>query len=250
MLASPKKKHATAGNALFLILIAVALFAALTYAVTQSGRGSGTISSEQAVLTAAQITQVGAQMKHAVSRMVILGTPVTDVSFEHALLTGYDHTPVATTQEQLFHPDGGGITYSAPPAAWLDSSQSGETGYGQWHFPMDTCVEDVGADDTDCWIDGLDNEDMIAMLHYIPKDVCLAINRQLEGIPETGGEPPLDSGCSWDAKFQGVFGGDHYGISVALNSLDGHMFGCYRSLTTECGSKGNYYTYYHVLYPR
>jgi hypothetical protein len=94
------------GNALFLILIAVALFAALSYAVTQSGRGGGNISKEQALISASQITQYPSSIRSAVTRMVITGTPVSTLDF---LVAGTGSTAV-------FHADGGGVISMAPPA--------------------------------------------------------------------------------------------------------------------------------------
>src|SRR5690606_5024544 len=90
------------GNALFLILIAVALFAALSYAVTQSGRGGGTIDNETALINASQITQFPAAVRTAVTRMVLTGTAVSGLNFDAVGGTGTD------VETAVFNPSGGG----------------------------------------------------------------------------------------------------------------------------------------------
>ena len=74
------------GNALFLILIAVALFAALSYAVTNSGRGGSGIDKEQAEIAAAQILQYISSIDTAIQRMrVINGCGESEFNFETTL---------------------------------------------------------------------------------------------------------------------------------------------------------------------
>src|ERR1700761_7280485 len=75
------RNRAESGNALFLILIAVALFAALSYAITQSGRGGGNVSNQTALITAGQITEAPADIRAAVARMLITGVAPTTVAY-------------------------------------------------------------------------------------------------------------------------------------------------------------------------
>lgn len=72
----------SSGNVLFLILIAVALFAALSYAVTKSTSGGGGIGKEKANLAASEILQYSSQVSMAVQRlMLIRGCTENQISF-------------------------------------------------------------------------------------------------------------------------------------------------------------------------
>ena len=76
------QKNLERGNVLFLILIAVALFAALSYAVTQSSRsGGGDATDETNAVNAASITQYPTGVRTAILRMTIDGTDVTTIEF-------------------------------------------------------------------------------------------------------------------------------------------------------------------------
>ncbi len=84
------------GNALFLILIAVALFAVLSYAVTQSGRGRGGIDKETTLLKTTQLLSFVSSIESRIQRMLLIDriNPL-DLSFS---ATGiYTLGPVATT---------------------------------------------------------------------------------------------------------------------------------------------------------
>lgn len=67
------------GNVLFLIMIAVALFAALSYAVTSSTRTSpASVSKEQAQLIASDLMQYASLMTSGIMRMRASGFQIWD----------------------------------------------------------------------------------------------------------------------------------------------------------------------------
>lgn len=154
------------GNALFLILIAVALFAALSYAITNSGRGGGNVSKEQAEIIAAQIIDHTALMMQTIQRLELIGgydQILFDNSDPNASGTCYNGATVITPCNTVgLYNSADGISSDPVDAGlnlkwWITNVQASVNG------------QQIGTTDPDLeiWIDD------------IGKDVCNAINRRL-----------------------------------------------------------------------
>tara|TARA_B100001971_G_C18142322_1_gene511060 strand:- start:174 stop:923 length:750 start_codon:yes stop_codon:yes gene_type:complete len=171
-----------AGNALFLILIAVALFAALSYAVTQSGRGSGTIDKEKAQLAAAGASAYLGEIRQAVTRLKLFGCTDEQITFEGSGYTGGANGPYSGNAEMLpdgtninspsddscnvFAPAGGGVT------ARVLSDTAAATAPGTWALSGHLWfqMEDLPGIGTSAGVD------IIAIVPYVDSEVCKAWN--------------------------------------------------------------------------
>lgn len=226
------------GNVLFLILIAVALFAALSYAVTQSSRsGGGDANKETNLVNSAQLTQYPAGVRTAIVRMIISNNvAVSELEFNPPSDFGagkdIDDTLSPTKPSVLhavFHPLGGGATYTQSPADVMASSQP-----GTWHFSQEFNIPNVGTT----------QNDLIAYLSGVSSSVCDKINEQL-GISST----PVLAAVVVDSVDQ-ISDGTDQDVPVVTAAaadtdigagVDGQPFACFRN-----GAAGPY-VYYHVL---
>lgn len=210
------------GNALFLILIVVALFAALSYAITQSGRGSGNISKEQKELKAAQLMAYMASIQTAVTRMTLSGTSPADLQFNTAPLSG---VPCTTGVNCVFAPEGGGVIFQD----WQNFFTSVYHNKLYFYAAGDGAyVENVGTTTGD---------EVMVVIAGIGKDgskedwaLCDVINKRL-GLPLLASLTP-------NQPF------DIDSPPVVFDSIPGKTGGCFRD---EVGH--DHYGFYWVFYP-
>ncbi len=149
------------GNALFLILIAVVLFAALSFAITQSNRSTGSSAGEETnTVSGSNITQYASAIRTGLTRMLVKGVTLDDVKFDTPSDAGYTTTPTM----QVFHPQGGAVVFSSPDANLVNTG-------GKWVYFM-APVKDMGTSTTDA----------VAVLTDVKKGICQQINRQV-GLP-------------------------------------------------------------------
>ncbi len=177
-------KKSESGNVLFLILIAVALFAALSYVVTQSTRsGGGSTEREKNILSSAQMTQYPTALRTSLVRMILGGTGLEQIGFNIPGDTDFDAMVTANqTNLLVFHPAGGGATYQEAPAS-LSPTPTGAA--LEWHFNPVFRVPGVGID-----TDGTGN-DVIAFLPGVSAGICKQGNDELgvtlAGCTDTAG---------------------------------------------------------------
>lgn len=232
------------GNALFLILIAVALFAALSYAITQSGRGGGGIDREQAELLAAQMLQISTNTSQGLQRFMLThGYAIEEIDFHIEDKSRSNPNANCTSDAcNLFHPDGGGITVPDMPSNIFDLSLPYSCAAG--YYIMVASIEGVGTD----------LPEILFTYCGIRTEICRAINRGT-GI-QGADSSPVDNMHGFTAEnHYAQFSGNMSNIPVTTPGRFGGSDGDPRlvgahSFCSETGNptQGNFF--YHVLLPR
>lgn len=241
------KNNSQKGSALFLILIAVALFAALSYSVAQmlQGGDGGTIqdlNEQEAQLYAGEILDYGRSLKQAVQDLRISnGCSETQISFENDSVAGYENPNAPSDRScHIFDPAGGGLNWVDPPrinirdnAEYTVSNRSSILNIGS----------DCGGSDNSC-------QELFVALRSLDRAACLEYNKAV-GVSNIGDDAPVEIGLNFSTKFTGsyipaanILGDDNDGANFA-----GQPIGCYRD-ATESFLGDPYYDFYQVLVTR
>jgi hypothetical protein len=220
------KREGERGNALFLILIAVALFAALSYAITQSGRGSGTVNKETNIVVSGQVVEEPAAVRTAITRMIITGTSATAITF-----TG-------SGASDVFDPTAGGATDVAPPSGACTTAAD----CAAWYYVGATSGNGIFVQNI-----GTTASEGLAVLGKVGSGMTSSVCTQIQkGLGFSSTTPVVQAtAVVWQTAgaYSAAAGGSATTVSgtVASSELAGQAFACFQN-----GTGGNY-TYYHTL---
>lgn len=188
------------GNALFLILIAVALLAALSYAITSSGRGTTDVKREQFILEAANLIQFAGEFEVAVNRLKLInGCTDTQISFANTVYLTTSNTlsapegnyPGAPADKRchIFNPAGGGLTARTFPKLAVSPQTYGglTSGHGALNFGA---VPGLGTAEAD----------LILAFPHISQQACIDILKKVQPAANIN----TYGNCTWTG-FQSVY---------------------------------------------
>ena len=157
------------GNVLFFILIAVVLFAALTYAVTKDGSGgAGDIATdEQARIAAGSITRDMKDIAEGFSYLRTKGCSIDDIEATYPA--------IANLECQIFHPDGAGIAYPKNLERFQTEFAGAQTGLFNFIRPVHWQTGPYAGSYKHIGV-GTGDQDIILRLNYVTDVICAAFN--------------------------------------------------------------------------
>ncbi len=177
-----EKPNPQRGNVMFYILIAVALLAALIFAVSQSGRGSAKhVSEEKLRLLANSVIEYSGVVANAVAQLRLRGCKNSELSFENSTDASYVNAGAPADKIcHVFSIVGGGITFQYPPA------QAIAGGAPKHMITGGLEVEEIGST-----CGGNSCTELLIATGPLLESVCVEINN-IMGIDNPGGSPPAD----------------------------------------------------------
>lgn len=210
-----------------MVLIAVVLFAALSFVISQQSDSGKALSSEKTRLLASEVLDMANKMEDSVSVVSLHNPAGTSISFENPVMAGYVNPLCSTDNCKIFAPTGGGRDWETPVP---------EISKYDWVYTADIAVRNIGTDQAD----------MLAILPDISETLCNQINSML-GLT---GTIPAFNGVIVN-KFAGIYPMVPYNITDVF--VDGHKSACIK-LNSPTGFAGvtatNFYVFYHVLKAR
>lgn len=224
-------RSSESGNVIFYLFVAVALLAALSFAVAQGSRSSGkSLTEDRARLAASEVISYGDTLNKATGQLRLRGISAESLRFSypdaHADYGVFDTSPTA----EIFNSQGGGIAYRAPPALALENAAA------VYEFTGANQVSLIGQDCA-----GASCSDLLMVLSGVKLEVCQLINYLL-GFATKTATPPEESDTDL-TRFAGTYTNTET-LSDEEAVLTGKSAGCYRDANASA------YTYYQVLLAR
>lgn len=236
MISANRHMNAQAGNVLVIILIAVALFAALSFVTSTMMRGRAQVGTEKAGIYVSEILTYARSVNEAV-RFMRVSNECDDeaMSFERSPYDGTDadyenaNAPMDFSCH-VFHPRGGGVAFSAMHSEIFDAAYNGDADYGQWVISGFSKILGLGNDS---------RGELILALPYLKKPICEILAKRVgQSLPI-----PVDNVAGIDlTKFIG-----NYASIETYDAVDDLMTGC---INVTSGGSAQHYTFFSVLISR
>jgi hypothetical protein len=204
-----------AGNALWFILIAIFLLAALTMLITRTNmQTEETGDSERVAIGVSELLRYTTSVKSTVQKMLLNGISENQISFANDVYQECDDDPIQpaghnprclNAECEIFSVDGGGLKPIEIPESIKTEAACTTWKAGAMVLSLKT-IDGVGADNTD---------ELLLEVSGLTREACVKINSMV-GIPAVSGDAPEDD-IGAISLFSGTYttGGTRIGDQVA-----------------------------------